>query len=89
MNNSNRPEDSRPDTSGRAQRIEAIKTWIEYIESEPPETWGPQQNAIVNGQLEAAQRADLPVSHRQRVRDVASDIFETQERTETDSGREK
>jgi hypothetical protein len=39
----------------REQRIKGIKRWIEYIESTAPETWGPQQNAVVNDQLDAAQ----------------------------------
>lgn len=38
----------------REERIEAVKRWVEYIESEHPETWGPQQNAIVNWPLDAA-----------------------------------
>ena len=37
-----------------AERIEAIKRWVEYIQTEPPEVWGPQQNVIVNAQAEAA-----------------------------------
>lgn len=39
------------------QRIEAVKRWVEYIESESPETWGPGQNAIVSIPLESTQRA--------------------------------
>lgn len=32
----------------RERRIAAIKRWVAHIESEPPEVWGPQQNAIVD-----------------------------------------
>lgn len=63
----------------REQRIEAIKRWVEYIKSEPPEKWGPQQNAVVNGQLDAAQHAGTTASHQQRVSDVASDILEARD----------
>jgi hypothetical protein len=37
----------------REQRIEGIERRVEYGRSEPPETWGPQQNAVVNRRLDA------------------------------------
>lgn len=58
----------------REQRLEAVKRWVEYIKSEPPETWGPQQNAVVNDQLEAAERAQLSADHRQHVTELAREI---------------
>lgn len=61
--------------SNRKRRIEAIKRWIEYIESEPPETWGPQQNTVVNDQLEAAQSVQTSGDHQQHVEDVAAEIL--------------
>jgi len=41
MNDSNAREhlDAKHERN-REQRIEGIKRWVEYIESEPPETWG-------------------------------------------------
>lgn len=60
----------------RQQRIEGIKRWVEYIKSEPPEKWGPQQNAVVNDQLEAAQNVGTSAAHQQQVEDLASDIIE-------------
>lgn len=86
MNKSNSTErnDERQNIN-REPRIEAIKTWVEYIKSEPPETWGPQQNAIVNGQLEAAQNAQLSASHRQHVEDIASEILKKQHSSEENS----
>jgi len=63
----------------REQRIEGIKRWVEYIESEPPETWGPQQNAVVNDQLDAAQSVRTSASHQQRVTDVAEEILDVSE----------
>ena len=65
----------------REQRIEGIKRWVEYIESEPPETWGPQQNAVVNGQLDAARSVQTSASHRQHVKDVAAGIIEERDRS--------
>ncbi|MFC7076745.1 hypothetical protein [Haloarcula halophila] len=60
----------------REQRIEGIKRWVEYIKSNPPEVWGPQQNAIVDGQLDAAQGAGTTAEHQQRVTEVAADILD-------------
>ncbi|MFC7324154.1 hypothetical protein ACFQMF_06110 [Halorubrum rutilum] len=63
----------------REQRIAAIKRWVSYIQSEPPEVWGPQQNAVVNGQLTAAQHAATSAAHQQHVADVAQDILAIQD----------
>jgi hypothetical protein len=62
----------------REQRIAAIKRWVSYIQSEPPEVWGPQQNAVVNGQLTAAQHVATSAAHQQHVADVAQDILTIQ-----------
>ncbi|MFB6196947.1 MAG: hypothetical protein ABEI52_01590 [Halobacteriaceae archaeon] len=58
----------------REQRLQAIKRWVAYIQSEPPDTWGPQQNAVVNDQLDAATHADMSAEHRQYVKEVAADL---------------
>jgi len=63
----------------RQQRIEGIKRWVEYIKSEPPEKWGPQQNAVVNDQLEAAQTVGTTATHQQHVEDLAADIMAAQD----------
>ncbi|WP_080510676.1 hypothetical protein [Halorubrum kocurii] len=62
----------------REQRIATIKRWVAYIQSEPPEVWGPQQNAVVNGQLTAAQHVATSAAHQQHVADVAQDILAIQ-----------
>ena len=69
----------------REQRIEGIKRWVEYIESESPETWGPQQNAVVNDQLDAAQSVLTSADHQQHVEDVAAEILEVSDESDTDS----
>jgi len=76
MSDSNTPDylDAKHERN-REQRIEGIKRWVEYIKSEPPEKWGPQQNAVVNDQLDAAQRAQTSVSHQQHVRNIAAEII--------------
>ena len=69
----------------REQRIEGIKRWVEYIESESPETWGPQQNAVVNDQLDAAQSVQTSAGHQQYVEDVAAAIIEVSDESDGDS----
>lgn len=86
MSDSNAPEhlDAKHERN-REQRIEAIKRWVEYIKSEPPETWGPQQNVVVNDQLDAAQSVQTPASHQQHVTDVAAEILEASDKSDGDS----
>ncbi len=67
------------------QRIEGIKRWVDCITSEPVETWGPQQNTIVNGQLDAAQSVRTSASHKQRVRNVADAILDVRRDADGDS----
>jgi len=66
------------------RRIEGIKRWVEYIKSEPPEKWGPQQNAVVNDQLEAAQSVETTVEHQQHVEGLAADIIATRDDSNRD-----
>ena len=83
MSDSNGP-DSRLSTDDRGeQRVERIKRWVDYIRHEPPETWGPQQNAVVNDQLEAAESVRVSATDRQQVAAVAAEIIE-----ERDGARE-
>lgn len=85
MSNSSAPEHlDAKHARNREQRIEGIKRWVEYIKTEPPETWGPQQNAVVNDQIDAAQSAQTSVSHQQHVKDVAAEILEVSD--ESDAG---
>ena len=83
MTDSNEP-DSRLSTADRSQkRVERIKRWVDYIRHEPPETWGPQQNAVVNDQLDAAENVRVSATDRQHVAEVAAEIIE-----ERDGARE-
>ena len=63
----------------REQRIATIKRWVAYIQSEPPEVWGPQQNAVVNGQLTAAHHVATSAAHQHHVAAVAQDILAIQD----------
>ena len=46
-----------------------------YIESHPPEVWGPQQNAVVNGHLESAQAVGVSAAERERIREFADEVL--------------
>lgn len=86
MNDSNVPEYlAAKHARDREQRLEAIERWVEYIQSEPAETWGPQQNAVVDGQLDAAQHVETSAAHRLRVTEVASEILEATGESDDDS----
>ncbi|AGB38304.1 hypothetical protein [Natronococcus occultus] len=86
MSDSNAHEDlDAKHERNREQRFEGIKRWVEYIKSESPETWGPQQNAVVNDQLDAAQSVQTSAAHQQHVEDVAAEIIEAGDKSDTDS----
>lgn len=38
----------------RAQRIEQLREWAEYVRTHPDEEWGQQVNSVVNAQLQSA-----------------------------------
>lgn len=63
----------------REQRLKAVKRWVAYIQETPPEKWGAEQNAVVNAQIESAQRVALPAAHRKRVREIASNLHREHE----------
>ena len=86
MSDSNAPEhlDAKHERN-REHRIEGIKRWVKYIKSEPPETWGPQQNAVVNDQLDAAQSVQTSATHQQHVKDVAAEILKPSDKSDVDS----
>jgi len=47
--------------------------------------WGPQQNAIVNGQIESPQAIDLRSDDRKRIRSFANDVLAA-ERVDAENG---
>lgn len=56
------------------ERVAAIKRWAAYIDANPPAVWGPQLNAIVEDQLEAAEAAGFSADHRKRVEAIAAEL---------------
>ena len=56
-----------------------------YIDAHPPEVCDPQQNEVVNGQLESAQAADVSAEERAQVREFADEVLRAEaEGEETD-----
>jgi hypothetical protein len=49
------------------QRIEAVARRVAAIREQPPESWGGQQNRLVNSQLESARQSGLDAEHYRRV----------------------
>lgn len=57
----------------REARLEAVVRWAEYVRTEPPEVWGPQQNEVVDSQLESAQATGLSAEHERRITEFATE----------------
>ena len=60
---------------GRPPRYDQVRRWAAYIQTHPPEVWGPQQNAVVNGQLESAQAVGVSAEERATVRGFADEVL--------------
>ena len=75
MTGSDEPDDR--DTLRRERRqvrIDAVKRWAEYIRKTPVEEWGPQQNAVVDAQVEAARESGIDADDRKRVTEIAEEL---------------
>jgi hypothetical protein len=51
----------------REQRLEAVKAWAHYVRDQPVAVLGPQQNRLINSQLEPALHSDIDIELRLRV----------------------
>lgn len=68
MPNSNQSERlAAKHAQNRQARLEGIKRWVEYMQANPPEVWGPQQNELVDTQLQSARETDLTLEHERRI----------------------
>jgi hypothetical protein len=87
MTDSRTPEEGSAETDDgpeRPPRYEQVIRWAEYIREQPPEVWGPQQNAVVNGQIESARAVDVSAEEKQRIREFAR--AELDEVVDSDTG---
>lgn len=57
----------------RELRLEAIRQWVEFIEEHPPEVWGPQQNKLIESQLQSARETGLDAEHYRCVERAGND----------------
>ena len=74
MSDSRTPEEGSAgsdDSPERPPRYEQVIRWAEYIKEQPADVWGPQQNAVVNGQIESAQAVDVSAEEKQAIREFA------------------
>jgi len=65
------PDPNADDAPDRPPRYEQVFRWAEYINNNPPEVWGRQQNAVVNGQIESARAVEVNAEDRARIRAFA------------------
>jgi len=63
------------DSTERPPRYEQVIRWAKYIKEHPPEVWGPQQNAVVNGQIESAQAVNVNSDDKTRIREFANEVL--------------
>ncbi|SNR30318.1 hypothetical protein SAMN06266787_1011069 [Halorubrum ezzemoulense] len=92
MSDSRTPEEGSAESDDgpqRPPRYEQVIRWAEYIKAQPPEVWGPQQNAVVNGQIESAQAVDVSAEEKQAIREFADEVLEAEgERDEENNSEE-
>jgi hypothetical protein len=71
------PDSNLPDradaASRRRERLDGVLRWVEYVREQPPEVWGAEQNALVDGQLESARATGLGVEHRRSIREFGAE----------------
>ncbi|MDB2241289.1 hypothetical protein [Halorubrum ezzemoulense] len=92
MSDSRTPEEGSAgsdDGPQRPPRYEQVIRWAEYIKTQPPQVWGPQQNAVVNGHIESAQAVDVSVEEKQVIREFADETLRPEgEPDEENNGEE-
>ena len=67
------------DMPSREPRFEAVVRWAEYIQENPPEVWGPQQNAVVNAQIDSAAAVKRTPEEIERIQAFADDVLDDEE----------
>ena len=85
MSDSRTPEEGSAEAADdpeRPPRYEQVIRWAEYVKEQPPEVWGPQQNAVVNGQIESAQAVDVSAEEKKRIREFADEPLRAEGETD-------
>ncbi|MYL66189.1 hypothetical protein [Halorubrum distributum] len=92
MTDSRTPEegsDRGDDGPERPPRYEQVIRWAEYIKTQPPEVWGPQQNAVVNGGIESAQAVDVSAEEKKRIREFADETLRAEGEADEENNSEE
>jgi len=92
MSDSRTPEEGSAgadDGPERPPRYDQVIRWAEYIKEHPPEVWGPQQNAVVNGQIESAQAVDVSAEDRMWIREFAQETLRAEGETDEENNNEE
>ncbi|KDS90823.1 hypothetical protein FK85_09625 [Halorubrum saccharovorum] len=92
MSDSRTPEEGSAEADDgpeRLPRYEQVIRWAEYIKEQPPEVWGPQQNAVVNGQIESAQAVDVSAEDRKRIREFADETLRAEGKSDEETNNEE
>ncbi|OYR69150.1 hypothetical protein DJ79_04065 [Halorubrum ezzemoulense] len=92
MSDSRTPEEGSAESDDgpqRPPRYEQVIWWAEYIKAQPPEVWGPQQNAVVNGQIESAQAVDVSVEEKQVIREFADETLRAEGEPDEENNAEE
>ena len=92
MTDSRTPEEGSAgsnDSPERQPRYEQVIRWAEYIKAQPPEVWGPQQNAVVNGQIESAQAVDVSPEEKRAIREFADETLRAEGETDEKNNSEE
>lgn len=72
MTDSKRLEDKH--ARNRADRLQQIREWAEYVRTHPDEDWGTQVNTVVDAQLQSARHFEHERPDMERLRE--SPLFE-------------
>lgn len=62
------------DQSDQEPQFETVVRWAEYIQDNPPEVWGPQQNAIVTAQFDSVSYFDRDSPEMRRMQSLDAEI---------------
>ncbi|MDB2223864.1 hypothetical protein PM023_04145 [Halorubrum ezzemoulense] len=92
MSDSRTPEEGSAgsdDGPQRPPRYEQVIRWAEYIKTQPPQVWGPQQNAVVNGQIESAQAVDVSAEEKKRIREFADETLRAEGEPDEENNSEE
>ena len=79
MSDSRTPEEGSAEADDGPERPPRYERVGRVYKRTAPEVWGPQQNAVVNGQIENAQMVDVSAGDRKRIREFADETLRAEQ----------